>query len=1187
MRKKIKQLAYGTFDYNEPKLSFSMKPMNAMESIDYIECAELAVAEGKDAAGEFTVRNGSGKKLRGVVYSTHPRMECLTPQFDGEEVRVRYQFHSEGLVEGDVRKGEFVIVCDQGEYNLSFVASVSKTYAETSIGTIKNMSDFVRLARESAQEAYQVFYSIAFSYLLKDAEEMERMLYEGIRKEAPSMQAVEAYLIGIGKKQPVKVYLEAENQVFHGVTASKKEQLSLRKENWGYISGGVKTDAEFIHLEKTRITPDDFLGSSCFFDYYIDAEKLHAGRNYGRIIFEFPEDRLVCEICVTGSTKETDTGISRSCECLKHKAELMQLYMDYRTRKIVTGVWAKQSIQILEYLSAAEPGNDLYRLMKVQAFLVNRQRQEASWILEDYKRSGANKNTPEWGYYLYLCTLMEREESYVDRLAGQIEEIFLEYSDNSLLFWVLLFVREDYYKNSSRRLKAIERWIENGSNSPFFYLEAFYLYWQDPYLLTKLEDFEIKVLNWARKHQVISKEIAAQILQVIPTAKGYDEKVFCILKACYKVLEKEEAAAAICGYLINGQKFSKKYHKWYALGVEHDVRITNLYEAYLLSADEDSIKQVPKVIFMYFQYHNTLSYQQLALLYAYIILHKEKYKKIYQNYRRTIEQFAVSQIEAGHIDENLAVIYKELLPLGILNAGLAEKLADVLFVHKLKVAGQKQFAHVIVVQKQWKHRQMVPIADGTAYFKAYTKDYCIVLVDAKGQLFADKSYYKESALFETEAYLEQVVKQAPMAVPYLVYSFDKRQKRGQFLGVEEEGISALCASSDVRETWKSLIQTAVVRHRAGQNVNSLLENCLKNVNYKLLSVKDRCFMLEQLIEHQMFEQAYELFHLYGYDNIESGCLLAICTYKITDADYEEDEFLLGLADTVFAAGRYNDVVLGYLCRYYNGPADHMAAVWKASKTFQMDTFDMEERIITQMLYTENQIEAIDEIYEAYCEKGSSDLIAMAYLSYFSHLYLVKDAEVSEQVFLQIEHRILSHQETTEVQAHALLKYYAKIGKLTEVQYKTADRLLFENICHNIYFGFYKKLDARLVRKYQLQDKYFVEYHSNPGADARISCSMNGESLCEELAEVYDGIFVKDFQLFFGDTVYYCVAEKDKEMASGQIEMGEEYAGEEQSRYTMLNTIYRNLALQETVSVKEAMKEYGSKKIAAEKIFKLI
>lgn len=1181
LRKKIKQLAYGAFDYREPNLSLST------------ERIELEVIEGKDVSGEFTISAGRDRKVRGIVYSTHPRMECLTPQFDGEEIRIRYQFHSEGLVEGDVRKGEFVVVCEYGEYNLSFVVSVSKAYARTSIGKIKTLSDFTRLARESMEEAYQVFYSISFPYILKEAGEKERLLYEVIRKEAPSMQAVEAYLVGIGRKPVVNVLLEEEKYSFTGIVTSKKEQLCLKKDNWGYVTCEVKCDAPFIELSKHSITSDDFMGSACFYDYYIDVEKLHAGRNFGCIIFEFPEYTLRCEVSASRDGEGNVSSAKRHCRYLGYKTELVQHYIDYRTKKIVTGVWARNSIEVLEHLLDEEPDNDLYRLMKAQAFLVNRQRQEASWILEDYKRNCLDRNTPEWGYYLYLCTLMEREESYVNRLAAQMEDLFRVYSDDSLLFWILLFVREDYYKNSARRLKAIEAWVAKGNDSPFFYLEAFYLYWQDPYLLTRLDSFEIKVLNWARKHQVISKEIATQILSLIPTMRYYDEKVFGILEACYEVADKDEAIAAICSYLIKGQKFTSKYHKWYALGIEHEVRITNLYEAYLLSADENSIEQVPKVIFMYFQYHNALSYKQLALLYAYIIHNKDKYKKVYQNYRRTMEQFAMSQIEAGHMDENLAVIYKEMLPLGILNGELAEKLTRVLFVHKLHVTEEKQFVRAIIAQKQWKRHQVVPIVDGVAYFKAFSDDYCILFQDAKGQFFAEDGFFEEEALLEVDVYLDMAMKLAPMAVPYLVYSFDKKQKMNHFTAADEESFSVLMDSAEVSEDWKALMQPAFVRHFVAKDFGTLTEQCLKKANYNLMSVEDRRFMVEQLIENHVFNQAYELLHMYGYDTIGSAYRVTICSYRITETNYEEDDFLLGLAGDTFIAGKYNDVILSYLCRYYNGPTKDMALIWKAAKEFDIDTFDMEERIITQMLYSTDYVEQIDEIYEEYCKKGGKDLVYMAYLSYFSYLYLVKDAVVSEQVFLQIEHRILLHQEVIDIHNFALLKYYSELGTLTDGQYKIADALLSEYTCHNLYFAFYKKLDERLVTKYYLHDKYFVEYHAQPGARVGISYYVNGENLHEdEMTEVYDGIFVKSFVLFFGDKLSYYITESEERKGrnvtlSGQLENNDVYAGEPHGRYALLNDMFMNVTLQEPEEVKRAMKEYSGKKITTEEIFGLL
>ncbi len=43
----------------------------------------------------------------------------------------------------------------------------------------------------------------------------------------------------------------------------------------------------------------------------------------------------------------------------------------------------------------------------------------------------------------------------------------------------------------------------------------------------------------------------------------------------------------------------------------------------------------------------------------------------------------------------------------------------------------------------------------------------------------------------------------------------------------------------------------------------------------------------------------------------------------------------------------------------------MAAIWKAAREFEIDTFDLEERIITQMLYSTDYVDEIERIYDSY------------------------------------------------------------------------------------------------------------------------------------------------------------------------------------------------------------------------------
>lgn len=73
----------------------------------------------------------------------------------------------------------------------------------------------------------------------------------------------------------------------------------------------------------------------------------------------------------------------------------------------------------------------------------------------------------------------------MDRLTAEIEKIFEEYPTDPVLFWILLFLREEYYSSPQKRLAALRKWILSGSRSPFFYLEVYDLWCRDPQLLTE------------------------------------------------------------------------------------------------------------------------------------------------------------------------------------------------------------------------------------------------------------------------------------------------------------------------------------------------------------------------------------------------------------------------------------------------------------------------------------------------------------------------------------------------------------------------------------------------------------------------------------------------------------------------------------------------------------------------------
>ena len=84
MRKRIQQLARGKFQYARPLLSFSADKV------------DIEVTEGRDYTGDFIITSTNHVPFRGVVYTSDSRMECLTPQFEGDYFHVRHQKQHRG-----------------------------------------------------------------------------------------------------------------------------------------------------------------------------------------------------------------------------------------------------------------------------------------------------------------------------------------------------------------------------------------------------------------------------------------------------------------------------------------------------------------------------------------------------------------------------------------------------------------------------------------------------------------------------------------------------------------------------------------------------------------------------------------------------------------------------------------------------------------------------------------------------------------------------------------------------------------------------------------------------------------------------------------------------------------------------------------------------------------------------------
>lgn len=1181
MRARIGQIAAGRFNGTKPILAFSE------ETID------LSVIEGRSEAGSFVIESTNQIKICGIVYSTNPRMECLNPHFEGEKVRIRYQFNSKGLTEGDACEGKFVIVCNQIEYSLSFCARITRLYAEASTGAVKSLDDFTRLAASNWDEAYHLFYNRNFLNTIPYGNVYERLTYEGFACARPSGQNMEEFLIGVNKKQPVSISVDKSEDIF---MASKEPQsgcFTITKDNWGYTEIRLRTDCKFIKLSKPVLTLDDFIGKTYLYEYIIDASAMHAGRNFGRIYIDGVYQSFTIDI--TAGVRDDDGSISDIAvtkdikECM---VGIMELYTSFRLKRIVTGVWANETISILNHLHALMPDEHMYELMKAQAFIINRQRQEAKWILDDFKHSNPDKKAPIWGYYLYLMTLLEREPSYVDNMTHEVELIFYENPDSVLLFWVLLFLRDQYFDDSAGKLKDIKYWVLRGCSSPYLYIEAYYLISQDPYLIKELSVFELRILSWAVKKKALTKDLAGAIFEAVDLAGGFDNRVYELLTAAYEICPEAEYVGIICSYLIKGHKNDTCFHKWFELGIENKLRLTGLYESYLITMDDRQISPVPKIIQMYFSFDNKLPYRKLAVLYNNIIAAKETEPEVYHKYRKAMGRFAMDQAQLRHIDDNLAVLYEDMLELGFINEELSAAFSDIIYTHKL-IVFDKRIVRAIIYQNEMKEPQIVPVTDQCAYFELFSNDYVILFEDSRGYRYVKSISYRLQRLMDAEKYLDRCISLSPDRPQYIVSHFKHVRDYSDFTKDDLKLFKPVFYSESFSDSYKAVMGYRILKYCQLHDYEDYVRPFLQSINFDTLQKDARKYLIDMLVSNRLYEKAYDMAMEYGIDMLAAASQVVLCENALK-VQHVDDDFMVQLAISAFKTGKYSDLVLKYLCENYTGPTDELINLWHAADKFSISSMKLDERILEQGIYTQIEPEKISDIFMEYYKRAGNEKLILAYISLVAHGYLHSGRCKADFIFDIIEKRYIGNRTLNDACQLALLKHFAEKTDITQAELEIEDTLLKYYIYNNMYFDFFARLDYRLLEKYFLYDKAFLQYESTPGTHVVLHYSRDedGEEFnSEDMVEMYDGIYVKTFVIFFGELIrYYITEEHDNSIEvkeSNRLTCNNIPGDNDHSRYNLINEMIISDTLSDETTLKSNIDEYKRLDAATKQLFKLI
>lgn len=1162
MKKKTEQLLNGKFEYEQPHLLFSKEKIS------------LTLKAGETRRGEVYLGTEDNCRIRGYVTSSSRRLVPGLDKFTGTTVCLPYGVDAVGMEPGQNLEGWICFTTNIGEYRLGFEIHVEKEELKTAKGIVSDLEEFCQIAKKDFREAFRIFTDPSFSSLLKNEEDQKKALFAGLSRQPVTYQHLEEFLIGIGMKEQVSVSLKDPGARYYEVKQDMQEAFHIHRSGWGHLRLEIEAYGDFLEIPKKVVTDEDFIGSYYEVDYLISCDKLGAGNQFGKIVVKSPYQQLTYELLVSRTPKvEVNVRVVEE----QHKLAILKDYLDFRCNKMDASTWAASTHYELNQLR--ENGCDYPEYQMYEAFLLHQEVNDegAVQILEKYQDKAFTKDDLEFaGFYLYLCveTGIYRDQEQALR---KLRNFHMQKEDSFTLLWALLRKDPELCQSSSKAIFMMEELYEKGCKSPFLYLEAWELVSRNISLLHRLNGFWVQVFLFAAKRDLLTQELAMRIAYLSGYEKNYNESLYRVLAKGYEYFPSEDTLEAVCKYIIKGDPRKPEYFIWYSRAVQQGLRITRLYEYYVETMDMVGQQELPKPLLMYFTYNNdTLGDNKKAFIYSRVIADKEADPANYQSYQKSMAVFAKKKLSEGCMNEHYAAIYQEFLT-DPKTKEEANAIAGRMFTYRL-FCDDKKIRSVIVKHSQMAEEEVYPCVQGVAYPRIYTEDAVILFQDEQQRRYASTVGYNLKKMLDEEEMMPKVLAFGVEETGVLLhYCMEHPISRDDL-----ELFQKLAGLPGVSSDYRGGIRKEILDYYAGHIHGEDLDGYLKRLDCREYALVDRETLLSVLISRGLFPQAAAIVEEFGFEGLDMKSLLKLVSRMIIRCEMAEDEELLALASEVYRSGIYDEVILQYLMKYRFGPMDEMFSIWKSAKGFEMDTYDMEEKLLGLLIFTSDYRKEGESILADYIKHKGKERLIGAYLTQVAYGIFVKEFSMSSLVKKSLKKAYLEKWPVDLICHLALFKELVREKGKSEEILSMERELLKECMDRNMEFAFFHKLSAELLSPYQLDDKTYVEFHGSPKWKVTLFYALDTglgaepEYKNEPLYDIYEGIRTKSFTLFYGETLhYYFQSEykgKIKKTAERTMTMSR-VEGAPGSKYQMINQILSARRLDKDAEVAAKLKQY--------------
>ena len=1006
-------------------------------------------------------------------------------------------------------------------------------------------------------------------------------------------------------KEPVKLTLETGTRTYENLTGIAEDYIDISAGTWGYVSADITADAPFIELGTSRITDQDFVQGRCRAGYRIIPSRLHRGRNFGCIRIKSMGEEFLLSVEAEGhhgaGGAERESGADRFMD---HGSlyKYLALRLDYEAGVYEPALLLNQMMKETEHLRADFPGDERAKLIQAELLILNGREDNASLALDDARDhvlAHREEQVELYCFYQYLRLEIKPSVQQKESLVRYIRKLLWEDGEiRPYLFLMLMKLDETMAQNPLELYRSMASLFNQGCSSPFLYASACRLMEAHPDLFVRLGDFEIQALYLGVQKGIVSRLTALRAAGLALGLKHYRKLVERLFAKLYQTYEEQEILEAVCSLLIKGDRKERDAFAWYEKALEQGVNLTRLYEYFLYSLPEDYGHLLPKEVLLYFSYDKDLNRHSRQVLYRNILEYMNPSAELYQSYTRHMEQFAMEQLFQSRINRSLAVIYEHMIYKDMIDSRVARVLPGILKSCRIR-CGDSRMKYVIVRYEELEDEEAFLLENQSAYVPLFSDRSVLLFQDAYGNRYLDVKHWKVSVMDRPEL----------LAQCYEVYPDHPMLKLSECRDIVNRGVETDEEAALLEEIVTQMHLSPVFEGRLMQAVTDYycqkasedkdgdgVFNCayLVQIDKRPMAARQRQQICETLISQNYMREAYNMIRDYGSQYISTPRLMKLCTKTILMNLFDQDELLLGLSHQVFCQGCYDSVILDYLCEHFNGTVSQMYEVLIQGVREHVETYDLEERLLGQMLFT-GCCDQMDSVFELYMKrKTTREMVVKAYFTQKSVQYFLEEKDMDQRVFEYLKQAVgntFDKDRMPTIYLLALTRYFSTLDKVEagDVELlKTMTSLLLEE---GLVFPYTRELSKHISVPEDIMDKAMVEYRGRKDAHPELQVRILPEETgfhSEDIRRVYQGIFVKQKVLFEGEIMEYRIYDyldgHRRLAAEGQVECDHKLEGKENSRFACLNEMGAAIKDRDDSRLLNAMEDYLKKSAALGRLF---